>query len=339
MLTIDGSAGEGGGQILRTSVAMAAITGTPVHIINIRSNRPKPGLSAQHLTAIEAAATLTNAEVAGSALRSTEVVFTPGEIKGGRYCLDIGTAGSISLLLQCLIPVALHAPETVVLDITGGTDVKWSPPIDYLRHVTLPALARMGCNVEIVVSRRGYYPRGGGRVRAVVKPSTILGVDFDRYREGAGVGAITGCSHAAGLPEHVVIRQCEAASARLRDHGYECNITTEIAHRRVSSTGSGIALWCGNIGGSALGERGKRAEVVGVDAADQIIAELDCGASVDRYLADQLIPYMAMAKSGSYTARDLSLHTKTNIWASEQFTDARFELELSDRNIRVVCSL
>ncbi len=339
MLAIDGSAGEGGGQILRTSVAMAAITGTPVHIINIRSNRPKPGLSAQHLTAIEAAATLTDAEVAGSALRSTEVVFTPGEIKGGRYRLDIGTAGSISLLLQCLIPIALHAPETVVLDITGGTDVKWSPPIDYLRHVTLPALALMGCNVGIVVSRRGYYPRGGGRVRAVVKPSTISGVDFDRYRGGAGVGAIDGCSHAAGLPEHVAIRQCEAASTRLSDHGYESSITTEIADRRVSSTGSGITLWCGSIGGSALGERGKRAEVVGVDAADQIIAELNCGASVDRYLADQLIPYMAIAKSGSYTARELSLHTKTNIWASEQFTDARFEVELSDRNIRVVCSL
>lgn len=339
MLTIDGSFGEGGGQILRTAVAMAAITGTPVHIINIRSNRPKPGLSAQHLTAIEAAATLTGAEVTGSALRATEVVFTPREIKGGRYCLDIGTAGSISLLLQCLIPIALHAPETVVLDITGGTDVKWSPPIDYLRHVTLPALALMGCNVEIAVLRRGYYPRGGGRVRAVIEPSTISGVDFDRCRACAGVGAITGCSHASGLLEHVALRQCEAASARLRDHGYESNITTEIAHRRVSSTGSGIALWYGNIGGSALGERGKRAEVVGGDAADQIIAELDCCVSVDHYLADQLIPYMAMAKSGSYTTRELSSHTKTNIWVSEQFTNARFEVELFDGNIRVVCSL
>ena len=349
MLTIDGSFGEGGGQILRTSVAMAAIAKTPVRIRNIRINRPKPGLSAQHLTAIEAVASLTGAEVSGLILRSTEVTFVPGAIRGGAYRLDIGTAGSISLLLQCLIPVALHSPETVLFDITGGTDVNWSPPIDYLRHVTLPALALAGCGVEIKVLRRGYYPRGGGQIRAVITPSRISGVDFERM----DANTVYGCSHASRLPEHVAKRQRGAAVTRLEAHGYAADIVTE--HNPAApkgsksskdgkgimggsgSTGSGITLWRGLMGGSALGERGKPAEVVGSDAADSIIRELDSGAAVDVYLADQLIPYMAIARSGSFTARELSLHTKTNIRVCEQFTDAKFEIEPLDQNIGVTC--
>ena len=346
MLTIDGSFGEGGGQILRTSVAMAAITETPVRIRNIRSNRPNPGLSAQHLTAIKAVASLTDAEVSGLILRSTEVTFVPGEIMGGAYRLDIGTAGSISLLLQCLIPVALHSPETVFFDITGGTDVNWSPPIDYLRHVMLPALALAGCDVEIEVLRRGYYPRGGGQIRAVITPSRISGVDFERM----DANTVYGCSHASRLPEHVVKRQRDAAATRLEEHGYAADIVTE--HNPAApegskgnrgrrggsgSTGSGITLWRGLMGGSALGARGLPAEVVGSDAADSIIRELDSGASVDVYLADQLIPYMAIARSGSFTVRELSLHTKTHIGVCEQFTDAKFEIELLDQKIRVIC--
>jgi RNA 3'-terminal phosphate cyclase (ATP) len=358
MLTIDGSFGEGGGQILRTSVAMAAITKTPVRIRNIRSNRPNPGLSAQHLTAIEAVASITGAEVSGLLLRSTEVSFVPGEIRGGAYLLDIGTAGSISLLLQCLIPVALHSPETVLFDITGGTDVNWSPPIDYLRHVTLPALALAGCGVAIEVLRRGYYPRGGGQIRAAITPSRISGVDFERM----DANMVYGCSHASGLPEHVAKRQRDAAVTRLEGHGYAANIVIE--HNPAApkgskghkggkgsengrgsrgsrggsgSTGSGIMLWSGLMGGSALGERGKPAEVVGSDAADSIIRELDSGASVDVYLADQLIPYMAIARSGSFTVRELSLHAKTNIQVCEQFTDAKFEIEPIDQNVRVAC--
>ncbi len=335
MLTIDGTFGEGGGQILRTSVAMAAITKTPVTITGIRSNRPKPGLSAQHLTAIRAMTELAGADTTGDAVRSTELTFIPGEISGGTYRMDIGTAGSISLLLQCLIPVALHAPDTVVLDITGGTDVRWSPPIDYLRRVLLPALALMGCDVRIEVLRRGYYPRGGGRVRAVIEPSRIVGADFRKEN----VDKVYGCSHSSRLPEHVARRQRNAAITRLHDHGYDAVIDTDIttAHKGAASTGSGITLWCGHIGGSALGERGTPAEVVGSDAADNIIRELDSRAAVDVYLADQLIPYMAMAKSGSFTTRELSLHTKTNIWVSEQFTDANFDIKSSDRIVRVVC--
>ncbi|MEA1905475.1 MAG: RNA 3'-terminal phosphate cyclase [Euryarchaeota archaeon] len=340
MLTIDGSFGEGGGQILRTSVAMAAITETPIKITHIRKNRPKPGLSAQHLAAIRAMTELTGADTTGDEIRSTELTFIPGEISGGTYHKDIGTAGSISLLLQCLIPVALHAPDTVVFDITGGTDVKWSPPIDHLRHVLLPALALMGCDVNIEVMRRGYYPRGGGRVRAVIEPSGISGVDFCKKTSDA----VHGCSHSSRLPEHVVKRQRSAAIDRLHDRGYDGKIDADIpatppgrGTASTASTGSGITLWCGYVGGSALGERGKPAEVVGSDAADNIIRELDSKAAVDIYLADQLIPYMAMAKSGSFTTRELSLHAKTNIWVSEQFTDARFDVTQSDHLVRVVC--
>jgi RNA 3'-terminal phosphate cyclase (ATP) len=185
--------------------------------------------------------------------------------------------------------------------------------------------------VTIEVLQRGYYPRGGGRVRVTIKPSLVSGTDFERN----DVDTVYGCSHASRLPLHVATRQRDSAIARLHDHGYDAEITTE--HEPSASKGSGIALWCGLMGGSALGERGKRAEAVGLEAADSIIRELDCGASVDVYLADQLIPYMAMAESGSFTTRELSLHTKTNIRVCEQFTDARFEIEPLDQIIRVVC--
>ncbi|MBC2762112.1 MAG: RNA 3'-terminal phosphate cyclase, partial [ANME-2 cluster archaeon] len=173
MINIDGSYGEGGGQIIRTAVALSAVTGTDVTISNIRSNRPKSGLKAQHMSAIRTAADMTGARISGLKSGSTELTFSPGVstsggIPGGYYKIDIGTAGSITLLLQCLMPIALAAQEPVSLDITGGTDVAWSPPIDYMAHVLLPVLETMGLKCNIKLQRRGYYPRGGGRVAAII---------------------------------------------------------------------------------------------------------------------------------------------------------------------------
>ncbi len=340
MIRIDGSYGEGGGQIIRTAVALSAVTGSEVTISNIRSNRPKPGLKAQHMSAIRTAADMTCARISGLKSGSTELTFSPGDISGGHYNIDIGTAGSITLLLQCLIPVASAAQESVSLDITGGTDVAWSPPIDYMAHVLLPVLASMGLKCNIRLQRRGYYPRGGGRVTAIIHPSALRAVELDKEKETDTKKedemekergkekepcTVSGISHSSNLPPHVMQRQADAATAALEKAGYSSSIDTWAANS--TSTGSGITLWCGYTGGSALGKRGLPAEKVGRMAAREIIAELGSWAAVDVHLADQLIPYMGLAGGGSFTVREVSGHTRTNIWVVEQFLGVEFRIE------------
>ena len=338
MIHIDGSYGEGGGQIIRTAVAMSAVTGTKVTITNIRSNRPKPGLKAQHMGAIRTAVDMTGARISGLRPGSTELTFSPGDISGGDYNIDIGTAGSITLLLQCLVPVASAAKEIVSLDITGGTDVAWSPPIDYMAHVLLPVLSAMGLKCNIRLQRRGYYPRGGGRVTALIQPSVLEAVDLEKEKVKGRDNdkwsdkekekepcAVVGISHSSNLPPHVARRQADAAAQALEKSGYSPSIDTSPAS--FPSTGSGINLWCGHAGGSALGKRGLPAEKVGRMAAREIITELDSWAAVDVHLADQLIPYMGLAGGGSFTVREVSGHTRTNIWVVEQFLGVEFRIE------------
>jgi len=334
LIRIDGSYGEGGGQIIRTAVALSAVTGTEVTISNIRSNRPKPGLKAQHMSAIRTAADMTCARISGLKSGSTELTFSPRDISGGHYNIDIGTAGSITLLLQCLMPVASAAQEPVSLDITGGTDVAWSPPIDYMAHVLLPVLASMGLKCNIRLQRRGYYPRGGGRVTAIIHPSALRALELDKEKETDTKKekekekepcTVSGISHSSNLPPHVMQRQADAATAALEKAGYSSSIDTWAANS--PSTGSGITLWCGHAGGSALGKRGLPAEKVGKAAAGEIITELGSWAAVDVHLANQLIPYMGLAGVGSFTVREVSGHTRTNIWVVEQFLGVEFRIE------------
>jgi RNA 3'-terminal phosphate cyclase (ATP) len=320
-MKIDGSYGEGGGQILRTAVALSAVTGTPVEIENIRKGRQNPGLSAQHVKAVEGLARICNAQVTGCQLKSTSLGFTPGKIRGGNYEIDIGTAGSIPLFLQCLMPALMHAPGTVRIKITGGTDVQWSPSIDYLRFVTMEALRKMGYECDLKLITRGYYPRGGGCIEAIINPSSLTHIDF----EGKKCSHVEGISHSSGLPAHVAQRQASSAGKLLHEHGYESRILTEVNDH--PSTGSGITLWCGAVGGIALGKPGLKAEKVGEIAANAIIDELRSGAGVDEFLADQLIPYMALAGGGSFTTRIISMHTKTNIWVTEQFLPVKFKIK------------
>jgi RNA 3'-terminal phosphate cyclase (ATP) len=321
VMKIDGSYGEGGGQILRTAVALSAVTGTPVEIEHIRKGRQNPGLSAQHVKAVEGLAGICNAQVTGCQLKSTSLGFTPGKIRGGDYEIDIGTAGSISLFFQCLMPALMHAPGTVRIKITGGTDVQWSPSIDYLRFVMLEAIRKMGYECDINLLTRGYYPRGGGCIEAIINPSSLNQIDFDANK----CSHVEGISHSSGLPAHVAQRQAASAGKVLREQGYESRILTEVNEH--PSTGSGITLWCGAAGGIALGKPGLKAEKVGEFAANAIIDELRSGAGVDEFLADQLIPYIALAGGGSFTTRLISLHTKTNIWVTEQFLPVKFKIE------------
>lgn len=317
MIHIDGSYGEGGGQILRTSVALSAVTGEPVRITDIRSNRPNPGLSAQHVKAIETAALICDATVEGVGIGSTTVSFFPQEVKGGYYNIDIGTAGSIALLLQCIMPAAAYSDTDIELELIGGTDVSWAPSIDYLKNITLNALSKMGYTCKIDTRKRGYYPRGGGVVHAAISPSELEPHDFSE--EG---GTILGISHCSNLPEHVAERQADSAKDIIEKAGYDCQIITECAE--YPSTGSGITLYCGMKGAYVPGKRGLPAEKVGGQAATELLDELSSRSSVDVHLADQLIPYMGLAKGGSFTVREISSHTATNIWVTEQFLDVKF---------------
>lgn len=327
---IDGSYGEGGGQILRTSVALSAVSGKSVEIENIRKGRPKPGLSAQHVRAVEGLARICDAKVTGCSPGSTSLSFLPGKIKSGNFEMNIGTAGSISLFLQCLMPALLHAQGIVRIRISGGTDVQWSPSIDYLRFVAFRALRMMNFECDIKLIQRGYYPRGGGCVEAIFNPSGLKSANFETNK----CTLIEGISHSSGLPSHVANRQAASAMKLLAENGYDSKIITEV--NEYPSIGSGITLWCGNMGGIALGKPGLLAEKVGAIAGQALLDELKSDAGVDEYLADQLIPYLALAGGGSLTSRKISNHTKTNIWVTEQFLPVKFKVkELETGRFRI----
>ncbi len=328
MIEIDGSYGEGGGQIIRTAVSLAAITGKSISIKKIRENRPNPGLSSQHLNAVLSVIRISDGgRVENLKLRSREIKFyPPEEIKGGRFEIDIGTAGSITLLLQCMIPVALFAENPSHVRITGGTDVAWSPPIDFYTNVFLRAIKEMGCRVEISLIRRGYYPKGGGIVEATIEPiKRLRGIILQPTVRSDG-GIIEGISHCSNIPEHVAHRQKESAEKILKDNGYDTDIKTEIG--RGVGRGSGIVLWKDYKSGSSLDERGKSAETVGKEAAEMMMEELKSSSSVDVHLADQLIPYIALAPSRSeISVRKVTKHIETNIYIVRKFIDSDIIVE------------
>lgn len=321
MIKIDGSFGEGGGQILRTAIALSCITGQKVEIFNIRANRPNPGLAPQHLKGIEAAKLISQAEVEGLKLGSTRVVFRPNEVKGGEYRIDIGTAGSITLILQTILPPLIIAEKPSRLEIIGGTDVAWAPTIDYFQNVTLRALRELGCSVGVKLLARGYYPKGGGRVVVEVEPAKLHGKEFTEVRE-----KIVGISHCQNLPEHVAVRQKDSAIGFLRKNGLNADIKIEVLSGL--STGSGITLWSGFKGSSDLGEKGKRAEDVGFKAAKSFFEEYSTKGSTDSHLADQIMVFGAIAVGKTrYTTTKITEHQKSNSYVIRAFLGEILKLE------------
>jgi RNA 3'-terminal phosphate cyclase (ATP) len=292
------------------------------------------------LHAVKAVEKLSGGKTEGLELRSSRLKFSPAELKGFEGEIDIGTAGSITLLLQCLIPVALFADSETKVRIKGGTDVKWSPPIDFYTEVFLKAIREMGCDVQLDVKRRGYYPKGGGLVEVRIAPSHCGALPHDPASpvraylkeivllKSEREGIIKGVSHSCGLPAHVAERQAKAAERVLNAAGYDAEIKTEIEKGSGGTTGCGITLWRGYKSGSTLGERGKRAELVGEEAARDIIKELESASTVDVHLADQLIPYIALADGKSeMKVREVTKHLETNVYVTKKFLDVGFGVE------------
>jgi RNA 3'-terminal phosphate cyclase (ATP) len=335
VLEVPGDLLEGGGQIVRTTIALAALTGKPVKLTKIRDKRPNPGLQAQHVVAVKAVAAICDAETAGLIQGSQELAFTPHGRAAGRWSFDVGTAGSIPLILQALMPAAVYAPTKVAVELTGGTDVLWSPTIDYVRLIELPLLQLMGYRVTIQVHRRGHYPKGGGHVSISVDPPRVLKA-VNLLERGQLLG-IEGTSHSVRLPSHVAQRQASAAKEKLNAEGFtQVKIATETYHPNQDphfAPGSGITLLAkftsGSILGSdSLGERGKPAETVGAEAATKLVAELASKAPVDRHMGDILIPYMAVAEGKSMIqVSEITMHTLTNIKVAEMLMGVRFEVE------------
>jgi len=326
MREIDAAHGEGGGQLVRMACALAALTGTPIRLSDIRARRDPPGLAPQHLTAVQALATLCDAQTEGLALRTREFVFRPGAIRGGDFLFDVGTAGSITLVLQAVLPVALSAPVPTSLRILGGTDVKAAPPFDYFRYVLLPQLQWLGLQIDATLRRRGYYPRGGGAVDVQVRPGAPSALRQDR----AGVlRELGGHAHIANLPGHILERMQHSAERVLSGFGVPRIETERLGHEAAIGAGGAIVLWARTdaslLGGSEVAQRGIPAERIAENAAQALAEELKCGATLDVHASDQLLIYLALARAPSqFLVRTWSSHAATTAWLIEQFLPVQF---------------
>jgi RNA 3'-terminal phosphate cyclase (ATP) len=341
VLEIDGSQKSGSGTILRLSVALAAILGEPLHIFNIREKRSQPGLRPQHLEAVLAAGRLCNAQVQGATLGSREIWFTPGEVQGGVVASEIGTAGSIPMLLLTVLPICAYAKRHVSLRVTkGGTDVRNAPAVNYLKHVLLPMLARMGLKATLTVKKYGYYPKGMGEITLEVDPcSNLSPVRLERFGELQFVKGVSVCTFLAD--RKVAERQAAAAEALLKSAGLLPKIEVVNDMSNPLQKGSSLVLWAETdsgalLGGDAIGELGKPSEKVGREAANNLLKEIATRATVDSHLADMLVPYAALAQGNSaYLSGFMTEHLDTNIWLAEKILGAKFQVTRVDNLYKV----
>lgn len=361
MISLDGSHGEAGGSIARVALALSTITQQPFKITDIRKSRPQPGLKNQHLFCIKALEKLCNAKSEGAALGSAELKYWPGKIEGKTISIDIETAGSITLFLQSVLLPSMFANKPVKFSIAGGTDVAWSPPYDYFANVFLPQMQKYA-DIECKLLKRGYYPKGNGKVEIKINPTYKIS-DFNNFSEfcdnlknnapktnlieQGNLIQIKGISHASSGLQNANVAERQAKAAEIALKKYNCPIKIDIAYNEVLSTGSGIVLWAIfskdkdeidsinpiRLGADSLGERGKKAELVGEEAAQSLIREIESKAPVDRHLADQILPFMALVGNSRIKTSEITSHTRTNIYTIEQFLGKKFSIEENNKII------
>ncbi len=339
-IKIDGSYGEGGGQILRTSLSLSCVTKRPIEIYNIRKGRKKPGLQPQHLTCVKAAQAISDAEVQGAELQSQNLIFIPKTIKAEDYLFDVGeikgSAGSASLVLQTLLLPLFYADTPSTVTIIGGTHVPWSPPFHYLKDVFGAVIYRMGFKIELEIEKWGWYPIGGGKIRAVINPAKALqGINIT---ERGKLKTVTAVSAVSNLPLSIAERQKDKGIGLLNKKGIKVNIDIINA----PSVGKGtffflLAEFENSIAGfSSLGAIGKKAEEVSEEACEELFDFIEANGAIDPHLADQLILYMAMAgKESSFTTSRITQHLLTNIWAIKHFLSVNIKVEEIDGGGRV----
>jgi RNA 3'-terminal phosphate cyclase (ATP) len=334
LIHIDGAQGEGGGQILRSSLSLSICTQQPFKISNIRAKRDQPGLLRQHLTAVKAAAEIAGATLKGAEIGSRELTFKPGPVQAGSYAFAIGTAGSTSLVLQTVLPPLLTAAGPSRVCITGGTHNKASPPFEFLQRVFLPLLARIGAQVKLELHSHGFYPRGGGQIVAHIEPFQARNA-LHLHERGALLRTYAE-AHVAALPIHIAQRELEVIGKALgwggeqlllrglpNDVGPGNVVTLTSEYEQVSEVITGF------------GERGVRAEDVASEAAAQMHEYLAGTAPVGEHLADQLLLPMALASGGEFTTTAMSEHLRSNALVVEKFTERRVRMEVESGGYRV----
>lgn len=339
MIEIDGSVGEAGGQILRTSLALSAVTRKPIHITNIRKGRAKPGLQPQHLEAVNSMETLCDADVDGAKLHSTEIMFRPNITPTGSVEIKIPTAGSAGLVLQPIMIAAAHAESKVNINIKGGaTNGKWAMPMNYAKHVLIPLLEKMGYKASIEIKKYGYYPRGGAEVAVEINPAELKPIELI---ERGDLISVDGISHASSTLKNKLVAERQAKAAdMLIEKNFPLNAKVKILYNDTLNPGSAIELFAKTkhsvLGSDGLGEIGKKAEDVGREAAVKLIEEIKSGACVDEHAEDNLLPYMALAAERGESRikiHHLTNHTRTNIWTIEKFLPVKFELDEKEKII------
>jgi RNA 3'-terminal phosphate cyclase (ATP) len=327
MIEIDGSEGEGGGQILRSSLSLAICTQQPFRITNIRANREKPGLMRQHLTAVKAAAEICTGEVEGAELGARALTFRPGRLAAGDYSFAIGTAGSCTLVFQTVLPALLTAGDESRVRITGGTHNPASPPFDFLARSFLPLLGRMGADVQLDLTSYGFFPRGGGEIRARIATAKRLAA-INLTERGAWVRGYAE-AYVSAIPIHVGQRELEVIGRALtwsheqlllrglpNDVGPGNAVTITLEHEHVTEVFTGF------------GEKGVRAETVASQAAATARDYLSAVAPVGEHLADQLLLPMALGEGGSFVTAQATPHLRSNVAVIERFTARRIAIEL-----------
>ena len=341
LLEIDGSQRSGSGTLLRMSVALAAIVNQPLHIFKIREKRTQPGLRPQHLEAVMTAAKMCNAEIEGAKPGSRELWFTPHEIRGGEVHAEIGTAGSIPMLLLAVLPMCAYADGPVHLRVSrGGTDVKNAPTTNYLNYVLLPLLARMGLKASVTIQKYGYYPKGMGEVAFDVEPCPKLQpIKLERFGDIQRIRGVSVCTFLSD--RRVAERQAIVANERLKSANLQADIAVVNDTSNPIQKGSSLSLWAETdtgvlLGGDSIGEIGKPSEVVGREAAESLLKELKAKPTVDAHLCDMLVPYMALAKGNSnYLCRLVTEHLDANIWLAQEILGRKFHLSRVDNLYRV----
>lgn len=326
LVAIDGSYGEGGGQILRTALALSAVLKRPLRVDHIRAGRKNPGLQPQHLKGVEALAQLTGGRAEGLKIGSEQITFIPQEIIPGNYRFEVGTAGSVTLLLQALLLPLCLCKKSSRLTLVGGTHVSWSPPFHYLQEVLLPSLRSMGISVDLTLGRWGWYPKGGGIAHVDIKPA--LELKPIKLIDRGPLKRIRGISATSRLPSHVAERQKAYALKRIEK---ELKVDVEIdILLDVPANGPGCFFFllaeCERTvaGFSSLGERGRKAEDVAGEAVDSLKTYIGKEGCIDPHLADQLIPFLSLAKgNSSFTTTEITDHLLTNLWVVQHFLDVK----------------
>ena len=332
MIEIDGSQGEGGGQILRTALSLSLCTGKSFHVHSVRARRSKPGLMRQHLTAVNAAAQIGRAQVDGAEIGSRDLTFRPGEVAAGDYDFTVGTAGSTTLVLQTVLPALLLGERTCSLRLRGGTHNPHAPPFDFLQRAFLPLLERMGVRIETSLERYGFYPAGGGEIRLRVVPCAELGALH--LEERGALEQIYAHAVVANLPVDIARRELGVVKDRLGlpdanlhlignapAHGPGNVLLIVQRYQHVTELFTGF------------GEQGVRAEVVAERAVEAARAFARSEAALGEHLADQLLLPMALAGEGSFTTLEPSSHTRTNMQVIGLFLAVRFEVERRKKDL------